>query len=207
MIRTAWSRPWKIWSAGKSSTTASIYRVLNRKGNSSWVNSSGSIYYSETGQVSYVLGELTFSATRPPQLQLQQPCTDQGNQTAAGSSEARLSAADWCGQPENHQHETWPLLRPTPCLSDVERILQDESSQHAAACHISGDLFALNLPGAAAGDVTSLFERVQERGIRSVHRLGGPAFPTPIFMWRTSTFCSSMQRLHWTAPRAAAKTS
>ena len=154
------------------------YRVLNRKGNSSWVNSSGSIYYSETGQMSYVLGELTFSAPVHP--------------SCSCSNHALIKEIK---QLLAHLKPGYLLLigvdnlkiinmRHGRCfgdavLSDVERILQDESSQHTVACHISGDLFALNLPGAAAGDVTSLFERVQERvsgqctvsgGLRFLHR-------------------------------------
>ena len=138
------------------------YRVLNRKGNSSWVNSSGSIYYSETGQVSYVLGELTFNAPVHPSCS----CSNHAlikeiKQLLAHLKPGYLLLIDVDNlKIINMRHGR---CFGDAVLSDVERILQDESSQHTAACHISGDLFALNLPGAAAGDVTSLFERVQER--------------------------------------------
>lgn len=138
------------------------YRVLNSKGNSSWVNSCGSLHYGENGQVSYVLGEMTFSAPVHP--------------SSSYTSHALIREA-------KHLLE---LLKPgfllligvdnlktinmkrgrrfgDAVLSDVEQILQDESNQRYTVYHISGDWFALNMPGAEARDAASFFERVQER--------------------------------------------
>ena len=42
------------------------YRVLNREGRSSWVNSCGTAYCTESGRLAYILGQLTIGSPIQP---------------------------------------------------------------------------------------------------------------------------------------------
>lgn len=138
------------------------YRVLNREGRSSWVNSCGTAYCTESGRLAYILGQLTIGSPIQPSgsysnLELKKESRKLLSTLAPGY--LLLIGVDNLKTINMRDGRSFG----DAVLADVAQVIRDEVRHQVPVYRINGDWFALNLPGFSAEQVSTLFDRVQDR--------------------------------------------
>lgn len=146
----------------QSSTYNLNYRVRNKKGRSTWINSCGKMFYGEKGQPCYVIGRLSSidpskTAGRFSNKNLKKEIKSilkslqPGYLLLIGVDELKTINMKY-GRDFGDA-----------VLNDVAQVIVDEINHEHLVYRINGDWFAVNIPLISAEDLTAVFERIQER--------------------------------------------
>ncbi len=148
--------------SGESPAYNLNYRVQNAQGQTEWINSRGNAYYRPNGQIDYILGRLSVGDSS-------KQVGTFSNKELKREIRRRLDTL----QPgylllmgvDNLKTINMKNGRNfgDAVLSDVARVIEDETHRNNTVYRINGDWFAVNLATSSQNEVSEVFSRIQER--------------------------------------------